>query len=141
MANAELCERFLRAIGKDKDFLKAHAHPDIVLEFPYAPWVGYPESVRGYDNAIAYLDQVGELLPGMTFHNVVVRPLAEPDAYLMEYTSKCPAVNGYAQRYINITRIKDGRIILFREYWNTSEATRALSGSSDPSPAASDPID
>jgi ketosteroid isomerase-like protein len=128
MDKAQLAEQMLHSIGKDMGFFWDNAHPDLVLEFPYAPWVGLPERVAGRDDAEPYLDDVGRMFPGLTFHDVRVMPLAEPDSFVLEYNGSCPAVNNYSQRYINIMRFEGDKLALFREYWNTTEATRALGG-------------
>ncbi|MFI5542117.1 nuclear transport factor 2 family protein [Nocardia sp. NPDC051900] len=123
MDNAQLAVKMLHSLGKD--FFWANAHPDLVLEFPYAPWVGGPERVTGRENTERYLDQVARMLPGLTFTDVRVWPYAEEDAYVLEYNGTAQ-VNNYNQRYINIMRFKDGKLILFREFWNTTEAIRAF---------------
>ena len=126
MDKAQLAVKMLHSIGKDMKFFWANSHPDLALEFPYAPWVGFPERVSGRENTEPYLDNVALMLPGLTFSEVRVMPLAEEDAFLLEYNGSCAQVNNYSQRYITIMRFKDDKLILYREYWNTTEAARAL---------------
>ncbi|SPF06205.1 nuclear transport factor 2 family protein [Streptomyces sp. MA5143a] len=128
MDNAQLAVKMLHSLGKDMDFFWMNAHPDLVLEFPYAPWVGLPDRLVGREDIEAYLDNFARMLPGLTFTDVRVWPYAEEDAYVLEYNGTCPSVNSYKQRYINISRFKDGKLILFREFWNTTEALRAFGG-------------
>lgn len=80
--------------------------------------------MTGRDNTEPYLDNVARILPGLTFNDVRVMPLAEEDAFLLEYIGSCPQVNNYSQRYITIMRFTDDKLILYREYWNTTEAAR-----------------
>ncbi|WP_431236243.1 nuclear transport factor 2 family protein (plasmid) [Mycolicibacterium psychrotolerans] len=126
MSNEELAAKMIHAAVKDLDFFWANAHPDLVFEFPYAPWIGTPERVAGAEDTKAYIDQLQIMLPGMTFTNVKVMPLAEEGAYLLEYDGACPKLNNYANKYISIFKFKDGKLILFHEYWNTTEITRAI---------------
>lgn len=131
MEKAALAEKILHAIGKDMPFFWANAHDDLVLEFPYAPSVGMPARVTGRENTEPYLDNVSRILPGLTFTDVQVMPLAEPDAFLIEYNGNCPASNNYDQIYITIMRFRGDKLILFREYWDTTEVTRALGAAGD----------
>ncbi|MFI5541848.1 nuclear transport factor 2 family protein [Nocardia sp. NPDC051900] len=121
---AELAAKMLEAIGKDMDFFWANAHPDLVLEFPYAPSLGWPERVTGRENTEQFLANLAGVLPGLTFSDVRVMPLAEEDAVLLEYHG---SAGNYDQNYITITRFRDGKLVLFREYFDTTEAARALS--------------
>lgn len=126
MEKTLLAEEMLHAIGKDMDFFWENAHPDLVLEFPYGPSVGMPDRVTRRENTEPYLCDVARILPGLTYTNVRVLPLAEPDAFVLEYGGTCPAANDYDQIYIAIMRFKDDKLILFREYWDSTEVSRAL---------------
>ncbi|WP_329263604.1 nuclear transport factor 2 family protein [Streptomyces pseudovenezuelae] len=126
MDNAQLAVKMLHSLGKDMDFFWANTHPDLVLELPYAPWLGLADRLTGRDEIKAFLDDFARKLPGLTFTDVRVWPYAEEDAYVLEYNGTCPTVNNYNQRYINISRFKDGKLILFREFFNTTEALRAF---------------
>jgi ketosteroid isomerase-like protein len=55
-------------------------------------------------------------------------PLREDGAFLLEYHGVCKEVGNYDQDYITLMRFKGDKITLFREYWDTTEVTRAMSG-------------
>ena len=103
------------------------AHEDLVLEFPFARAIGMPERVAGKAAARAYLEKVVSGLSGLHFTNIRARDTGTPGEVVVEYEGQCPAPNGtYDQRYITIMRFSEGRLTLFREYWDTTEVTRAF---------------
>lgn len=103
------------------------AHDDLVLEFPFARSIGMPERVEGKAAARTYLEKVVSGLAGLSFTNIRARATGAEGEVLVEYEGQCPAPNGtYDQRYITIMRFRDGKLALFREYWDTCEVTRAF---------------
>jgi ketosteroid isomerase-like protein len=128
MEQTELAAKMLHAIANDLDFFVANVDADVVLEFPYAPWVGRAERVVGREDTQAHMQEVVSVLPGLHFTDVRVMPLAEEGAYLLEYVGNCPALNGYRQPYITIMRFRSGKLVLFREYWDTTEIIRVFQG-------------
>lgn len=126
MQKTTLAEKMLHAIGKNMDFFWQHAHPNLVLEFPFAPTHGMPDRVAGRENIEPYLDNVARILPGLTYTDVRVLSLVTPGACLLEYGGLCAAANNYNQKYIAIMRFEGNKLILFREYWDTTEVSRAL---------------
>jgi len=126
MTDAILAERVLHSIGRDWDFFWSNTHPDLVLEFPFASSVGMPTRVAGEANTHEYLGNVTTLLPDLAFRDVRVMPLAEPESYMLEYLGSSPAARNYEQIYVAIMKFKQGKLILFREYWDTTEVARAL---------------
>lgn len=103
------------------------AHDHLVLEFPFARSIGMPERVAGKAAARAYLEKVVSGLAGLHFTNIVARETGREGEVVVEYEGQCPAPNGtYDQRYITIMCFEDGKLALFREYWDTCEVTRAF---------------
>ncbi|MFI5542118.1 nuclear transport factor 2 family protein [Nocardia sp. NPDC051900] len=125
---AQLAAEMQHSIGVDSDFFYANSHPDLVVELPYAPWVGRGERVVGREMCKAHMEEVGRSLPGLRFLDLRVTPLAEEDTFLLEYIGFCPALDNYRLPYICIYRFKDDKLILFREYWDTSEGLRVFGG-------------
>ena len=126
-SNAALAERLMTVFGKDMDFWWANADEALTLEFPFAPSIGMPERVSGMAESRAYLETVVTQLAGLTFRDLVVTPTADPDMVMLEYKGSCPAPNGqYNQKYITVMRFRNGKLSLFREYWDTAEVTRAF---------------
>jgi uncharacterized protein len=126
VTNAALAEKMLHALLGDMEFFWANAHPDLVLEFPYGGSLGSATRVTERAQAEAFLNGVATIVPGLKFSEVRVMPLADSDGVVLEYRGLCPAVNNYDQQYIALMRFKDGKLILFREYFDTMEVKRAL---------------
>ncbi len=128
--NAALAERMLRSIVDDPDFFLENAHSNLAVEFPFGEANGFPTRITGRENLEAFLANMPNLLPKLAFYDVRIEPLAAPGGFLLEYRGSCPAVNNYSQQYITVMRFSDGKLILFREYYNTTEVTRAFSSGS-----------
>jgi ketosteroid isomerase-like protein len=126
MSDTALAERVLHSIGKDMEFFWRSAHADLVLEFPYGATNGFPVRIAGRENTHAFFANMPKIVPDLSFYDVHVTPLAEEGGFLLEYCGTCPKANNYRQRYITIMRFEDDKLILFREHWDTVEATRAL---------------
>jgi hypothetical protein len=80
-------------------------------------WVGWKyngrDRVRGYRRLAGHY---ARMLPGLTITDVRVWPYVKEDCYVLECNGTCPSVNDCNQRYINISRFKDGKLILLREF-------------------------
>jgi ketosteroid isomerase-like protein len=130
--NARLARQLMECFGKDMPFWWANADEGLVLDFPFARLIGMPERIEGLAASKLYLDNVVASIKGLTFRDLVVMPLADPDTVLLEYKGRCAAPNGtYDQRYITVMQFSDGRLSLFREYWDSSEVTRAFGNLAD----------
>ena len=136
LLKAELAARLAPGAGT---FLDLFAE-DAVLECPFAP-PGSMHRVSGKKEIAAYLDQIKDSLgsDGMTlsaaFHTV------DAEAAILEYSGTASNVrNGkhYAQRYIAVVKLREGRIVLFREYWNPLPVVDAF-GALPFAPSRADP--
>jgi uncharacterized protein len=95
-------------------------HDDLVLEFPYAASIGMPPRVAGKPDCVAYLAKVMESLPGLKFTDIDIRALPEPDSVVVEYKGGSGTAFGhYENIYVCFQQYRDGKLVLFREYWNT----------------------
>lgn len=103
-------------------------HDDLVLEFPYAHSVQMPGRVVGKTAAVEYLGGVMKHFIGLTFHEVVISPMADPSTVIVEYAGGCALPSGktYKQVYITVQKFKDGKMILFREFWNPMEVVESF---------------
>ena len=103
-------------------------HDDLVLEFPYAHSVQMPGRVVGKTAAVEYLSGVMKHFTGLTFHDVVISSMADPATVIVEYSGGCVLQTGksYKQVYITVQKFKDGKMILFREFWNPMEVVESF---------------
>ena len=124
--NALLAEKLMKEFGKDMDFWWENSHPELSLEFPFAPSIKMPEHVSGFADSKAYLLNVVEKLAGLKFYDLRVTPAADPDVVFLQYKGSCPGHHGqYQQRYVTQMCFKEGKLSLFCEYWDTAVVTRA----------------
>lgn len=126
MIDPSFVERVFRSATEDQDFFWKNCHPDLVLEMPFGASIGLSTRISDPEGLRGILGSMDKILPGVTFHNVVITPFADPNAFLLEYESDCPARNNYKNKYISIMRFKDNKLILLKEHFDTVEANRAL---------------
>lgn len=97
---------------------------DGVLELPFAP-AGRRPRYAGKADILAYMQATAARMggrirtEGMTHFQV--RPLADPDACCLEMGVRGRVTETgapYEQKYISIIETRDGKITLYREYWN-----------------------
>ncbi len=116
--NVELATELMRRFGRDMEGWYDHLHDDIVMEFPFGPSVGMPSRVEGKAACSAVFEAVVQGVQ-VQFDNIRVSPLADPNRLMVEYTGYSePGGKVYDQTYISVQEYRDGKMILFREYWN-----------------------
>lgn len=116
--NVALATELMRRFGRDMDGWYDHLHDDIVMEFPFGPSVGMPARVEGKDACSGVFRVVCDAVQ-VQFSNIRVSPMADPDRLVLEYTGHSePGGTVYDQTYISVQEYRDGKMILFREYWN-----------------------
>ncbi len=124
--NIEVARKLMSAFNMENwyDLL----HDDLVLEFPYANTINMPSRVVGKKDCVAYLSNVMKYFTGLTFHDVVINTTGEPDKLIIEYSGGCTLPSGakYKQTYATIQRFRDGKMILFREFWNPMEVIESF---------------
>src|SRR3546814_991308 len=107
-------ERF----GDDMDGWYAHLHDDIVMEFPCGACVGMPTRIEGRAACAAVFQTVCDAVQ-VQFSNIRISPMADPNRLVAEYTGYSePGGPIYNQTYISVQEYREGKMILFRDYWN-----------------------
>lgn len=103
-------------------------HDDVVLEFPFGPCIGMPGVITGKKDSIEYLHGIETILPDLTFRDVVVTPTTDPARVIVEYNGETTTMTGnpYSMSYITVQEFKDGKMSLFREFYNPTVAMRDL---------------
>jgi ketosteroid isomerase-like protein len=97
---------------------------DGVLEFPFAP-AGRASRYVGKADILAYMQAVAARMAGRIqsegldyFH---LHPLLDPTMICLEMAVKGRVLETgapYVQKYISMIQTRDGKIVLYREYWN-----------------------
>lgn len=103
-------------------------HDDLVLEFPYAHSINMPSRVVGKQDCVAYLGNVMKYFTGLTFFDVVINTTQDDDKLIVEYSGNCTLSTGanYKQTYATIQKFRDGKMVLFREFWNPMEVIESF---------------
>jgi hypothetical protein len=104
---------------------------DAVVEFPYAAGLELPQRLEGREAIRRYFADTPKHFQGLVFTNVQRYRTTDPDVALAEaHGSATIAVtgSGYEQDYVMLVKTRDGRISLYREYWNPIPGLRAFGG-------------
>lgn len=104
---------------------------DAVVEFPYAKGLGLPERLEGREAIRRYFADAPKHFLGLTFTNVRrYLPIDREVALAEVHGSATIAATGstYEQDYFMLVKARDGRIALYREYWNPIPGLKAFGG-------------
>jgi len=104
---------------------------DAVVEFPYANSLGLPERLEGREAIRGYFAGTPKSFLGLTFRNLRRYITTDPEMVIAEvHGSATIASTGrpYEQDYIMMLKTKEGRISLYREYWDPIPGLRAFGG-------------
>jgi ketosteroid isomerase-like protein len=95
-------------------------HEDIVLEFPYATSLGQADRVVGKAAAIAYVKALLDRAGRINFRDLQILGTTDPELFVSEYQADRRNRHGapYVQTYINKVRVRDGKVIFMREFWD-----------------------
>jgi ketosteroid isomerase-like protein len=117
-SNVALATDLMERFGRDMDDWYDNLHDDIVMELPFGPSVGLPARVEGKAACSGVFQIVCQAIQ-VQFSDIRVSPMADPNRLLVEYTGYSePNGKIYDQVYVSVQEYRDGKMILFREYWN-----------------------
>ena len=118
----DVVERVLRA-SRDQDtetFVGLFA-PDGFIEWPYLP-PGIPGRVRGQDRIREFLaGQASNLVTFDEYRNTVIHETTDPEVVIVEYEAHGTVTATGAtlhQTIIAVLRVRDGRVVSYRDYLN-----------------------
>jgi hypothetical protein len=126
-----LLNAHLQLIGTDIERWLGLFAEDAVVEFPYARSLGLPERLEGLEAIRRYFVETPKHFRGLVFTNVRPYLTTDPEVALAEvHGSATIAVTGrqYEQDYFMLVKARDGRIALYREYWNPILGLEAFGG-------------
>ncbi len=123
-----------RALG-DKLDLSAESFVDMfdtdgVMEFPFAYGV-LPRRIEGREALKNHLAMLANLISVDRMTEATVIESTDPETVVLEFEGSGTGIaNGepYEQRYVSIIRIRDGRIVHYKDYWNPLAALSAQHG-------------
>jgi ketosteroid isomerase-like protein len=127
-ANLAVARAWMTTIGQP-DWWKL-LHDDIVLEFPYGSSVGIKDRYVGKEEVVPYVKALFDRLGVFKFFNLQTIGTTDPELFVSEYEADMTTPHGehYVQTYINKLRIKDGKVILMREFWDPKRTIDATNG-------------
>jgi ketosteroid isomerase-like protein len=126
---AHILDAHLSLIGTDIERWFELFAEDAVVEFPYAKGLNLPERLEGREAIRQYFKDTPKHFVGLTFTNVQRHVTADPDVALAEAhgTATIAATgSGYEQDYVMQVKTRNGRIVLYREYWNPVPGLKAF---------------
>lgn len=124
-ANAATARKLMESFGRDMDTFWSLVDPSLHMELPYAPTLGLPGSMKG-DDAVGMFKTAADTFE-VQFSQIDVSPLADPARVLVEYRGYGePGGSVYDQRYVCLQEYRDGKLVFYREYFDTEVARLSL---------------
>ncbi|MFD5408881.1 MULTISPECIES: nuclear transport factor 2 family protein [Streptomyces] len=114
--------------GKIEEWIDGFAE-DGVLEFPYPAW-GLPTRMQGREALLAQMTMFRDQLK-VAFSEPEFYATTEDGLVVATFTADCTllATGGqYHQTYLSVVRYAQGRIVLFRDFWNPWLVMEAAGG-------------
>lgn len=102
---------------------------DGVLEFPYPAW-GLSSRMQGRAELLAQMTMFREQLK-VDFSAPEFYPVGGEDLVVAAYTGECTLLatgRGYHQTYLSVVHFDQGRITLYRDFWNPWSVMEAAGG-------------
>lgn len=106
----------------------AQCTDDVVVEFPFAP-PGRPRRVKGKAAVGEYLAAYPGQIEFDEVTNLDVHQTVDPDTAVIEMTAtgRVKATGApYEMSYVVVLKTRDGRMALYRDYWNPLVVLEAL---------------
>jgi ketosteroid isomerase-like protein len=123
-ANVPIAMDFLATLGRlDFDAAALMLDEDAVLELPY---VNNGLTLRGRTNIVQFFRQtMGKSVSGIVYKLDKAYPSQEAGAVVVEVSTQGRTATGldYTNRLVGIFVFRDGKIVLFREYFNPSRTS------------------
>ncbi|MFF0489445.1 nuclear transport factor 2 family protein [Nocardia sp. NPDC004068] len=121
----ELVEKLLRELpARDADAFAALFAPDAVFEIPFTV-PGPPERLAGREAVRDHLRRRWAGTSGIEVHGIdfQLHECADPELFVTEVDvdmTRPGAERARIRTSVNVIRIRDGAIVLFRDYMNTA---------------------
>ena len=106
-------------------------HPEISLELPFV-MEPFPKETKGFDAVMAFMESVPDFAEAENLHDFSIHAFADdPNELVAEYRSDMKLTNGreYRNTYVVRATVKDGKLIRFREHFDSIPLLVAIGGS------------
>ena len=136
LESAESFPAMLRRVLGNRLRPGAETFPDMfaadgVLEYPFAP-PGLNTPIAGRDAIVANFQRLRKLLRTDSVADVSEIKVNDPNVAVLEFSGRGEGVNtgeAYKQHYISVIHMRDGDIVLYKDYWNPIALLQAVNGS------------
>jgi uncharacterized protein len=131
----EIVDRLLLAAREpDIETVVGLMAPDGYIEWPYRP-PGVPAQLRGHTEIRRHLTEVANGFIRLSeYRNEVVHETTDPEVIIVEYDAHgtvVPTGAPFEQSVIAVFRVRDGRVLSYRDYINPLPLIEALAGVTD----------
>lgn len=131
MSVKDIMEHFVQSmLEKDMDRWIELWDDEAVFEFPYAP-AGFPAKIEGKSAIYDYIKDFPEKINISHFTPPAVYQTPDPTIALAEFACEGTVIATdmpYNQTYISFIKIKDGKIVRYKDYWNPLTVIEAFGG-------------
>lgn len=125
----QLLSAHLDLLGTDMERWLGLLADDAVVELPYAASLGVPARLEGLPAIRRYYLETIKSFEGLTFSGARYHRTVDPEVALIEVHGSAtirPTGRRYEQDYVILVKVRDGRVVLHREYWNPIPAIAAF---------------
>lgn len=108
-------------------FIEMYAE-DAVMEYPFAP-EGWPKRLEGRAEIWSHIHNYPDLLDVREIRDLEILETTDPEVIVAQAVMAgvvTPTGQPYEVRYADIIRIRDGKIVAWRDYWDPTLATRLV---------------
>lgn len=99
---------------------------DVIAEFPYAP-EGHTRELQGVEAVVAFMRRIPTFAEGFALGEPTIH--ATDEGFIAEYSGDATFKStgrSYAQDYVSVITVRDGRIAKIREYYDPVRVLRAI---------------
>jgi uncharacterized protein len=129
--NKALLQRHFDAINSwDFASMREIFHQEIRLELPFVV-DPFPKAVIGFDEVMAFMESVPDFAEAENLHDFKISAFDDdPNELVAEYVSdmKLKSGNEYKNTYVVRATVQDGKLILFREYFDGIKLLESMGG-------------
>lgn len=103
---------------------------DAVQEMPFSP-AGFPTKVEGRNALLKHYSGLPKAYGAMSFPDLVIYPMLDPSWVLAEFRGEIDVIatgRPYNNHYCGLFHLDNGKISLYREYYNPTVLTEAFGG-------------
>jgi uncharacterized protein len=117
----DMLDQHLRLTVIDTEAWAELLAEDVVVDFPYAPSLGWPGRLVGRQALYDHIKTALVDMPDLKFSNVRKYPTADPNVLWAEVhgSANVPSTGKrYEQDYVVKMVVKEGKTASYSEYWN-----------------------